>query len=186
MILSCYAAVRLLCSIIGIFQATLSSTASEKKALGFFKTTVSGNGMPIQLFLLVENAVAISLIASFHPVTLLRGTTIDLPLPSVAQNLTHCAILFAIEQGFRCVVHKIFLRSGSGQCCVPQSHGEDSAAFSIADECIVSKGTLILAMALIGGLHPLGVDADQLHVMTMVIWAVIRQCFYPLEFKAID
>lgn len=180
MILCGYAAVRLLCPIIEMTKSIISSTAREETTFMLSKKAVSGAETFIQLILLVENAVTISLIATYHPVTLLHGTTIELPFPSIVQSMVHCTILFTIEHGFRYWVHQILFPEASKQSCVTRSHIEDSAAFTIAGECMVSKGTLIFAMAIIGGLHPLGVHTHQLHLINIVTWAVLRRYFCPL------
>lgn len=180
------AVLHLLWSFLKILKESPSFAAAKAGILNLFKNVFSEEETLIRLFFVFENTVAISLITSFHPVTLLYGTAVELPFPSAAQNFMHCTVLFTIERGFRYWVYQILLSGGANQSSISRSHGNDVAAFKIAGEFMAYKGTLILAMAVIGGSNPLGIHSNRLHFISIVLWAVLRRCYSPIEFRALS
>lgn len=138
---------------------------------------VRSRGWPlaIRLVLLADNAIELTFIATYHPMTLLYGMPYALPFPSGFNFLAQLTGFFVVESVLQRWIPAIVLpqkfkgRSGSG------GPSDDDAAFRLAIEYIIPKATSIVAIGLFGNRFMLGIMGGPVHFCTVAMWAALRQ-----------
>lgn len=129
----------------------------------------------VHLALGIDLAVEIPLIIAFHPATLLFGTSLGTPFPSIIQITLQLLFLWGVE------IHLYywtnwFLLSGEGQVedslKTPEQFFEP---FSLATEFIRLRGTLLIATTGLGVPSMLTHFTGKFHLISVIAWVTLRQ-----------
>ena len=129
----------------------------------------------IHLALGIDLAIEIPLMVSFHPATLLFGTSFGTPFPSSMQITLQLLVLLVVERSFHYWTIW-FLKLGGGpveaSCEAPEQFFEP---FSLAMEFMCPRGTLLIATTGLGVPSMLTWFTGEFHVISIIAWVTLRQ-----------
>lgn len=114
------------------------------------------------------NVIELSLIAIFHPVTLLHRMDLTEVFPPRIELCTQLLVFFVIDG----LLHRhIFER------IMPHLKNSQTGdgSFRIAADFMTPRATVIVAMGFLGSPTLLGAISGRLHFATIVIWMALRQ-----------
>ncbi|KAI8886205.1 hypothetical protein K501DRAFT_321967 [Backusella circina FSU 941] len=113
------------------------------------------------------------LIFLFHPMATLLGMQVHAPFPEYTTTLPQLTLFFIFEDTFHYWAHRI-MHIPALYKRVHKVHHEYAAPFGIAAEYAHPLETIILGFGTIGGPLLLQVIWGNLHLVTMLLWIVLR------------
>lgn len=131
--------------------------------------------LTIRLAFMVENAVELSFIVTYHPMTLLYGMPTTLPFPSQTGLLAQVTGFFIVESVMQRWIPEIVMPQKVKRRRSSAESSDDNIAFRLATRYIIPKATSIVAIGLLGNRFMHGIIGGPVHFCTVVMWVVLRQ-----------
>ena len=139
----------------------------------------------IRFLLVLEPAIEFPLIFAFHPTVMAYNIGKSTNVPHLDQLVLQVAVFFAVELAFqKCLLRFINIapniadencksNDSIGTPKLRNSHHEE--AEDLVMDFVRPRGTLLLAVALLGMPTDLNRYTGQLHPLAMALWAVFEQ-----------
>ena len=138
-----------------------------------------------RLFLILDPAIEFPFIFAFHPTTVTYRLRQNPRFPTNEQLLVQVAVFFAIELAFHnCVLRFIHIPTDVPDApyrptSVVEYRGKEELEDEVAESLVVDflrpRGTLLLAVGLLGMPTALTRYTGQLHPMAMAGWVALQQ-----------